>query len=271
MKKLSLVLIPMLVAAGTSANEETSVRYRDVSGRMSVTVNHDINVREAKPIATRGFSFDLSLATDPTSATVMVTIDRANGSYTAHAQKQRLGTRHLTGQSFPLSIDDQGRRLAASEAPVIDLGPIITEGFSIAGLLADALPTLPEAEVAVGTTWTTRTPVRSLEGWAWGVGRLTSTHRVTAIGRQAAHTIVTVTTEAEAQLAPIEGARAYTGDLRRSLRWTFDATDGQLMSMSMEQETKGMCELPQGEIPVEQLTRIELAPLAPGVSEEATR
>jgi len=271
MKKLSLVLIPMLLAAGTSANQETPFRYRDLSGRMSVTVNHDISVQEHKSIATRDFSFDLSLTTDPGGATVMVTIDQAKGSYTAHAQKQRLGTRHLTGKSFPLSIGDQGRRLAASDAPVIDLGPIITEGFSIAGLLDDALPTLPEADVAVGTLWTTRTPVRSLEGWAWGVGQLNSSHRVTGIDRREGHTVVTVTTEAEAHLAPIEGARAYTGNLQRTLRWTFDATDGQLLSLSMEQETKGTCELPQGAVPVEQVTRIELAPPSTGSSDEATR
>ena len=143
---------------------------------------------------------------------------------------------------------------------MIDLGPVITPGFSIAGLLGDVLPVLPEKAAAVGTAWTTNHQIRSLEGWAWGAGRLTTRHRVTAVERRGSHTVVTVKSEAEANLAPIEGERSYSGDLKRTLRWSFDATAGSLLSMSMEQESKGTCALPQGEVVVRQLTKIELAP-----------
>ena len=46
------------------------------------------------------------------------------------------------------------------------------------------------------------------------------------------------------------------------LQWTFDATDGRLLSLSMEQETEGRSIVPQGEIHIRQLTRVELTPLS---------
>jgi len=240
-------------------DEGSQVSYRDPSGRMSLTVSHAIDVH--RPIASRSFSFDLVLAMDPTTAGVTVTIDQAKATYTAHDMKQRLGTRHLTGQSFSLSIADDGRRLQqteSSDALVIDLGPPVAEGFSIAGLLADTLPVLPGSTVAAGTTWSTSRQIRSLGGWAWGTGQLTSLHRVTSVYRENDHTIVTVATEAEASLDPVEKDRGFSGDLKRTLRWTFDATEGRLLSMSMEQKTDGVCPLPQGETSIHQLTRVEL-------------
>ncbi len=50
--------------------------------------------------------------------------------------------------------------------------------------------------------------------------------------------------------------------MTRTLRWTFDATDGRMLRVSLEQESDGVCELPQGDIPIVQHTRIELAPPA---------
>ncbi len=266
MKNLKIVLITTLLAAGMAhAGEASRVRYQDPSARMSLTVSHEMYVAGmAEPIATREFSFDLTQALDRTTAAITVTIDRAKGSYTAHGQKQRLGTRHLTGQSFLLSIRKDGRQLEqdkTSEAPVIDVGPPVEDGFSIAGLLADTLPILPEGALAVGTTWTTERPVRSLEGWAWGNGRMTSRHRVTAVDRRDGHTVITVVTEAKASLGPLSSERAFSGDLKRTLHWTFDADDGRLLSLSMEQESSGTCPLPQGETAIRQQTTVELTPL----------
>ncbi len=262
MKNLTLILATTLMAATTAQTDEGSpLSYRDVSGRMSLTVSHAIDVH--RPIASRNFSFDLALAMDPTTAGVTVTIDHAQATYTAHDMKQRLGTRHLTGQSFSLSIADDGRRLQqteSSEVLVIDLGPPVAEGFSIASLLADTLPVLPGNTVAAGTTWSTSRRIRSLGGWAWGTGQLTSLHRVTSVNREDDHTIVTVATEAKASLDPVEEDRGFSGDLKRTLSWTFDATEGRLLSMSMEQETEGICPLPQGESSIHQLTRVELTP-----------
>ena len=229
-------------------------------------MKHDIDVGERKSIATRDFSFDLALTTDHTAAAVTITIDRAKASYVAHDMKQRLGTRHLPGQSFPLSIAEGGRRLQQVDAAddlLIDLGPVPSPGFSVAGLLADTLPVLPEKNVTLGGTWTTERRIRSIGGWGWGVGQLTSQHRITSIDRDGEHTIISVTTEAEASLEAPEDAKEFTSDLKRTLHWTFDATDGRLLSLSMDQTADGTCIVPQmGEIKFHQLTQVELAPLA---------
>ena len=271
MKHLIFVLTTILLAASTAHSDDgLRVRYRDASGRMSLTVSQEIEVPAVEGVvASRNFSFDLALATDRSAEEVTVTIDRAKASYEAHGMKERLGTRHLAGRSFPLSIGNVGRQLVEIEpadATAVSLGPVVAGGFSVAGVLADVLPVLPEKAVAVDATWTNERPVRSLEGWAWGTGRLTNRHRVTAVDRRDGHTIVTVETEAEARLDPVEGERAYSGDLKRTMRWTFDATDGRMLSLSMKQETEGVCELPQGETQIRQLTRIELVPLCSGTS-----
>jgi hypothetical protein len=268
MKNLILALTMTLLAASMPQTGEGSrVRYRDLTPRMSLTMSQDIEVPKVEGIiASRTFSFDLTLATDHEAEEVTVTIDRARATYSAHGMKERLGTRHLTGRSFPLSISNDRRQLEQVEpsiAPVVNLDPIVAGGFPIAGLLADTLPVLPQEAVALGATWTTERPVRSLEGWAWGVGRLSNRHRVTAVDQRDGHSIVTVITEANTHLDPVKGERAYSGVLKRTLHWVFDATDGRLLSLSMDQETKGVCELPQGETQIRQLTRVELTPTMP--------
>ena len=94
-------------------------------------------------------------------------------------------------------------------------------------------------------------------------GRMTSRHRVTAVDRRDGHTVVTVATEAEATLGAVKAEPAFSGDLKRTLSWTFDADDGRLLSLSMEQETSGSCPLPQGETDIRQQTRVELVPRDP--------
>ena len=95
MNKPILVLIATLsVTTVSPADEGTRVRYRDPSGRMSLTVSQEIEVRREEPIeASRDFEFDLALAADSAAEAVTVTIDRARASYVAHGMKQRLGTR----------------------------------------------------------------------------------------------------------------------------------------------------------------------------------
>ena len=162
-----------------------------------------------------------------------------------------------------MSIVDDGRRLKQSEpsaAPVIDLGPYPPVGFSVAGTLADCLPVLPEEAVSVGATWATEREVRTLEGWGWATGRLNSRHRVTAVNRRGDHTVVSVVTEAEADLSPEAPDGPDAGGLKRIVHWTFDITDGRLLSMSIEQESEGASQLPQGEVRHRQRTRIELGP-----------
>jgi hypothetical protein len=216
-------------------------------------------------VASRNFSFDLALSADRSAPEITVTIDRAKATYSAHGMVQRLGTRHITGRSFTMSIGDEGRKLkpeAPSDLPLIDLDSIVSGGFSIAGLLAETLPVLPDKALATGATWTTESQVRSLEGWAWGIARMISRHRVTAVDQRDGHAVVTVETRAETRLDPVEGERVYSGNMKRRLVWTFDATAGRLLSLSMDQETDGVCELPQGETQIRQLTRIELTPVS---------
>ena len=72
-------------------------------------------------------------------------------------------------------------------------------------------------------------------------------------------TVVSVSTEAEASLHLVEDPDQ-TGTLKRSVRWTFDATAGRLLSTLIEQETDAVSLLPQGEVRHHQRTRIELGP-----------
>ena len=61
MRKLTAVLVTTLLAASApQAEDGLEVRYRDLSGRMSLTVSHDIEV--GHPIADRKFSFELNLS-----------------------------------------------------------------------------------------------------------------------------------------------------------------------------------------------------------------
>jgi len=266
MKKLILALTTTLLAAGTpQTGERPRIHYRDLSGRYSLTVSQEIEVPGAQGvIARRDFLLDLSLQADRPASTVTVTIDRARASYEAHGMKQRLGTSLVSGRSFVLSTGGDGRRLDRSEpsdGPVFGLDAMVGGGYPVAGLLTGVLPVLPEEAVAPGAAWVGERSVRTLEGWGWGTGRMTSRHRVTAVDERDGRTVVTVETRAEARLEPVEGERAYSGDLKRTARWSFDAAAGRLLSLSMEQETSGDCEMPMGKTQVRQVTRVELAPL----------
>jgi hypothetical protein len=265
MKQIILTLVATLLAITTpQADDGVRLRYVDPAARLSMTIAHDIEVVREPPIhANRRFAVDLTLAAAPAGGAVTVTIDEAKGSTEAHAQRQRLGTRHLTGKSFALSFDEDGRKPVPGEAAeenTIGLGSIVPQGFPLPDALADALPILPDTPVAVGTRWTTERSIRSLEGWAWSTGKLTSRHEVTSIDERDAHAIVTVQTEAAADLGPIEGGEPCAAELTRTLNWTFDATDGRLLTLSVDQETEGRSTVPQGEITIRQHTLIELFP-----------
>jgi len=192
-------------------------------------------------------------------------IESAKASYTAHGMEQRLSTRHLTGSKVLLALPADGRELSEIEpddAPVIDVGPPVAGGFSVAGMLMGVLPELPAQPVSMGTSWSTERDVRLLEGWAWVAGRLTSHHRVSAIENRHGRTIVTVDTESEAMIRSSEGTVAYSGSLKRTLHWTFDATGGRVLSIFMEQDTDGTTTLPQGEMVLRQRTELTLVPAA---------
>ena len=262
MRYLTIVLTTTLLTVGLAHSEESlQLRYQDGFGPMTLTMTQNMEVK--RPVASREMSFEVTLATDPNGASASLLVGSAKASYTAHGMTQRLATRHLTGSTVALAILEDGRQLSEIEpddAPVIDMGPPVVGGFSVAGMLMGVLPQLPLGPVSVGTSWRTERSVRLLEGWVWVVGDLESHHRVTSIESRHGRTIVTVETETEAMLNSREGEKPYSGELQRSLRWTFDATGGRVLSMSMEQETDVLTTMPQGEMTVHQRTELELAP-----------
>ena len=260
----ALLVWPVVSPTVSPAEEPLDVRYRAAPGRMVLTMEQDIHVGEHESIAGRSFALDLELNADGATHAVEVTVDRAKASFAAHGMEQRLGTRQVKGRTIPLEIGPERRQLErpiSSPDPAITLDSIVEGGLSISRLLIDTWPVLPERAVAVGTTWSTEQPIETLEGWAWASGRLKSRHRVTGIDRRAGHNLVSIESEATADLTAVEGGREYTGTLTRTLHWTFDAADGRLLTLSMSQESTGLTSLPQGEQPIRQSTRLDLAPL----------
>ena len=260
----TLLLTSAALVSGNSANATNNglqLRYHDPAGMLKLSVLQDINVGEHDHIAERTFSLDLGLSTEHEG--VAITINKAGSSYTAHGMKQRLPAKELTGQLFKLPRVDGGRslqQLDADSGPVMGLGAMFEQGYSIGLALVDILPVLPEDPVTVGSSWTTQQTTQSIEGWAWASGPISNLHTVTAIEQNNGHSIASVTTTSSGQLGAVEGGRAYSGDgtLTRTSNWRFDASDGRLLSLSMEQETNGINTLPQGEVDVRQVTKVEL-------------
>lgn len=255
----------LLLAAGSQAApdsvaDELNLYYANPAGKAELTVKHDIRAGKSNTKAGREFRIDLEFATSGES--VPVQISEAMASYTTHGMTQRLPTTKLNGQSLALSIMDGGNSLQRS-SPVRDLeipvGDIIGADYPIGLALVDIMPVLPAGPVSVGMTWTTTRPTRTLEGWAWASGTLNSQHQVTAIDKENGHTIVSVHSTANGQLGKDGEGLQYSGDgtLNRTSKWRFDATDGRLLSLDMEQTTSGINTLPQGEVEVGQHTEIE--------------
>lgn len=267
MKSRSLLLVAVLLsAAGSRAEERPTLRYQDPSGPLSLAMTQEIGVPDHPGIAGRTLSFDLEIGPDSGRGDegLVVTLVRARGTYTAHGMEQRLPASHLEGRSFALAIRDGGRRLAAEEPlgpPAVAMGALVTRALPVAEALSEALPQLPAEGVSVGSEWTTERGIHSLEGWSWGSGRLRSTHRVTAVERDAGHTLVSISSRGAAELFPPDGeGGGYSGKLSRSSDWIFDASTGRLRSLSIEQRAEGTSPMPQGEVAVSQTTRIELTP-----------
>lgn len=267
-----LAVTPLVVTFNLSADranesEQVLLRYQPVSANFTMSVNHDIQAGEKEmPVAEREFSMEYALHARHASGSINAQLKKSRASYSAHGMIQRIGTQHLVGRGFGLAILDQGRVLQASGAGTgkgldIDLGFITEGGYALDGALSDMLPVLPENPVSVGSNWDTQRDVRTLVGWAWAQGQLDCHHQVTAMEQQGNHTIVSVTSSSSTVLSPFEGTGQYSGDgqLSRNYQWRFDATDGRLLSLSLEQESNGFNALPQGNVQIRQLSTIELS------------
>ena len=256
----TLVLTSTSLVFGDSVSEELKLRYANSSGKATLSVSHDISADGHDSMASRSFRMDLEL--NEVQDAVSVKVNKAKGSYTAHGMTQRLPASKLKGQSITFSKRDIGQRLERADPGndlEIPVGQVIGADYPIGLALADILPVLPEGPVAVGTRWSTSRDTRSLEGWAWAAGSLSSEHTVTALDKKNGHTIVSVTSTSKAQLVKDGNGLQYSGDgaLNRTSNWRFDASDGRLLSVSMEQKTSGINTLPQGEVEVQQLTKVE--------------
>jgi len=256
----TLVLTSTPLVFGDAASQPLELRYGDTIGKASLSVDHDISANGTASMASRSFLIDLEFR--QTQDAVSVTVDKAKASYTAHGMTQRLPASKLAGQSIAFSKGENGHVLQRTDPEndlEIPVGQIIGADYPIGLALADILPALPEHPVAVGTSWTTSRNTRLLEGWAWAVGSLDSEHTVTALDNEHGHTIVSVTSTSKAQLVNAGAGLPYSGDgaLSRTSNWRFDASDGRVLSLSMEQETSGINTLPQGEIDVRQVTKVE--------------
>jgi hypothetical protein len=258
----TLLLTSTSVVFGDSASVELELRYGNSSGNATLSVNQDIRVDEHDMKASRSFLMDLELS--EAQGALSVKINKAKGSYTAHDMTQRLPASKLAGQSITFSKTDNGRALQRTD-PAHDLeipvGQMIGADYPIGLALVDILPILPQGPVSVGTTWTMTRDTRSLEGWAWAAGSLSSEHAVTAIDQRSDHTIVSVTSTSKAQVGKVGSGLEYSGDgkLSRISNWRFDAIEQRLLSVSMQQETSGINTLPQGAVGVRQLTKVEFA------------
>jgi hypothetical protein len=262
--KTTILILALLSASPVTANAST-LRY-DVSGEMQLTMEQKIYPDgQARAIARRKFSmtFQIEGAQDDN---LSVELRAIRGSYSAHEMNQRLPTSHLIGNEFYLQGDGRSFRTVESDtAPAeINLGQITDGGLRPSDLLAQLLPMLPDEPVSVGSTWDTERYIRSLEGWAWAGGVLNRRHEVKSIDHSDGRTIVSVQTLGSAIVRAAEGNTGFVGEssLEQTVDWRFDAGNGQLLSLSIKQEASGgASQLPQGAVPVRQISRYELSVL----------
>ena len=259
MKTTTLIpLITLLVALPVAADQPT-LRYR-IAGEMQLSMEQDIYPGgRTEPLAGRNFTMTFAFRDPPGDGKLLAELTAIKGSYNAHGMNQRLSASHLAGEQVFLESD--GRAISLGEpGGAIDLGPITDGGLYPSALLVDVLPALPDEPVSPGMTWETDRAVRSLEGWAWATGDIRYRHEVTAITTDSGHAVVHVQSHGETTLRTATGQKGFLGNgtIVRTFDWTFDADSGQLLSLSLEQEGTGTNRLPQGEISVRQITRLEL-------------
>ena len=257
---LSLSSVSYGEMAAPSNTEAVQLRYLDASGIAELSIKQDISAGGNKSIASRDFWMDFKLSEDTDAVVFEVTRVKAN--YEAHGMTQRLPASGLRGQSFLMQKTDNKRALKRTDSDSkleIGVGQMIGNKYPIGLAVTEFMPLLPEEAVTVGSTWQSTKDTRWLEGWAWTQGQLTTEHEVTDITESNGHTIVSVSSQSHARLRDVEGGVTYSGDgeLKRNANWRFDASDGRLLSMSIEQESTGINTLPQGNIEVLQVTKLQ--------------
>jgi len=260
---LILLSVSSVVPADMTAPSTTNglhLRYGSPAGKVELSVNHDISAGGHQSIASRQFSMDFELGDAP--GAIAFEITRVKGSYIAHDMTQRLPASGLSGQTFYMNKADDNRALQRTDSDSkleIGVGQMIGGNYPVGLALADIMPELPEGPISVDSTWESTRDTLSLEGWAWTRGQLISEHQVTDLQQEDGHTIVGVTSTSHAQLSDVDGGVVFSGDgeLKRTSHWRFDVTGGRVLSISMEQETFGVNTMPQGNMDVRQITKVE--------------
>jgi hypothetical protein len=259
MKTTILILLLTLLGANLAAADQSTMRY-DLSGELLLILEQDIYPGgRTEPLAGRRFemTFAISGARDDNPLNAKLTAIKA--SYEAHGMNQRLSVSHLEGQQVVLGND--GRVISLDDPGAgIDMGAITDGDLHPSALLVDVLPALPDGPVTPGLTWETEQAVRSLEGWAWAGGDMRYRHEVTDVSTQDGNTVVYVQSHGQTTVTAASGTQGFlgSGSLQRHVEWSFNTTTGRLVSLSMEQEGQGTNELPQGQVSVRQVTRVEL-------------
>jgi hypothetical protein len=253
--KTSILILTLLVAPPLAA-DHAALRYQ-FSGSFQLSMEQEMYPGgRTDPIADRRFDMTFEFDDGNPPAATLAAI---KGSYTAHGMKQILSTRHLVGQ--PVKLASDGRAISLDDpGGDVDLGAIIDGGLYPSELLVDVLPVLPAGRVTTGSTWETVQSVRSLEGWAWASGDIRCQHEVVSVTEKGGQTIVQVRSQGAMATEAAKGTTGFVGEgtLTRRMDWSFNIDTGQLLSLSLRQEGNGMNQLPQGQMEVRQVTRIEL-------------
>jgi hypothetical protein len=259
MKTTTLTLLLTLLAAMPAAADQPTLRYQ-LPGTLQLRMEQDMYPGgRTEPIADRRFDMTFEFADSDIPGAMQAELASIKGTYSAHGMNQILSTRHLVGQEVPMSSDGQTINVEAPGGD-IDLGLVTDGGLYPSAVLVDVLPVLPAGPVSNGSSWESMQTVRSLEGWAWAEGDMRVTHQVTGVSNDNDHTIVQVESTGGAATSAASGTTGFVGEgnIERRMQWTFDATTGQLLSLSLEQEGTGINQLPQGQVQVRQVVRVEL-------------
>jgi hypothetical protein len=259
MKNKTQIMILALLAALPVAADEPTLRY-DLRGLMQLNMEHNIYVpNRGKPMATRNFSMTFNIGKTRNPDELMIMLSAVQVSYKAQGVNQLLPTSHLTGIKFNLLGDGRSYN-APDHGHEVPLGPDTDSGIRPSELFAGMLPTLPRGPVSVGTKWNTSSSIVSLVGWAWASGNMRHHHEIIDIQPSVGRTVVTVKTHGEMAISAAEGHVGFLneGGFSQTLEWRFDAESGRLLSLSAVQEAWGINLLPQGEIPIRQITQYEL-------------
>ena len=211
----------------------------------------------------RDFSFGFSTSERQDSEQIVMTINNARASFSAHGQKMRQQTSHMISQSVALTVSSDGLKIlppAEKKDQAVNI-QLVETGFPVGRAFSELLPILPNKAINIGSQWSSEKKIHSLEGWSWLEGNVSNQHTVTSIEEKQGSTLISVETLSKGNLVATPQSRKYQGDeaLTQKSTWVFDATRGRLVSLSIEQKTKGRSEVPQGMVIVAQTTQFDLS------------